>query len=110
MELAGLRNHLVNGRVGTVPENFNKNTVLSEELCRDLPHLTVCLLGNFKGETGTNHHLIALANETSFGLRPCWWIEKLVAVCESEGRRFGPAFATLEGRLALLVDYDARFR
>ena len=111
MELAGLCNHLFKERVGTVPENLNKNTVLSEEMCRDLPHVTVCLLGNFKGETGTNHHLIALANETLSGLHPCWWIEKLVAVCKLEGRRrFGPAFATPEGRLALSVDYDARFR
>jgi hypothetical protein len=62
MELAGLCNHLVKGRVGTVPENLNKNTVLSEEMCRDLPHVTMSLLGNFKGETGMNHHLIALAN------------------------------------------------
>jgi hypothetical protein len=52
MELAGLCNHLVKGRVGTVPENLNKNTVLSEEMCRDLPHVTVCLLETSKGRQG----------------------------------------------------------
>jgi hypothetical protein len=37
-------------------------------------------------------------------------IEKLISVCELEGREQGPTFAAPDGRLALLVDYNAIFR
>ncbi len=114
LELAGLRKHLakgrVKGRVGDVPVALNKSTLLTEEVCRNLPHVTLCLLGKFKGETGINHHWIALANETVSGLQPRWWIKKLVLVCEQEGRVNDPAFATPDGELALSVDYDSMFR
>ncbi len=56
-----------------------------------------------------DHHLIALANETLSGLRPCWWMKKLVDVCEYEGRHNGPAFASTDGLLASSPDYDAVF-
>jgi hypothetical protein len=82
LELAGLRKHLAKGRFGVVPAVLNISTLLTEEVCRNLPHVTLCLLGKFKGETGIDHHLIALANETVSGLQPRWWIEKLVLVCE----------------------------
>ncbi len=36
--------------------------------------------------------------------------KKLIAACETEGRERGPAFAMPDGRLALMVDYDAMFR
>jgi hypothetical protein len=74
------------------------------------PPCVVCLLGKFKGKTGIDHHLITIANETVSGLQPCWWIEKLVSVCEQEGRVKGPAFATPDGELALSVDYDSMFQ
>jgi hypothetical protein len=110
LELAGLRKHLSKGRIGVVPVVLNKSTVLTEEPCRNLPHVTVYLLGKFKGKAGIDHHLIIYANETVSGLQPCWWIEKLVCVCEQEGRVNGPAFATPAGELALSVDYDSMFR
>jgi hypothetical protein len=91
VELAGLRRHIAKGRVGEVPPGLNKSTLLTEEACKKLPHITVCLLGKFKGETGSNHHLIALANEAVSGLEPQRWIKKLITVCESEGREQGPA-------------------
>ncbi len=106
----GLRKHLAKGRVGVVPAVFNKSILLTEEVCRNLPHVMLCLLGKFKGETGIGHHLIALANKTVSGLQPHWWIEKLVPVCAQEGRDNGPAFATPDGELALSVDYDSMFR
>ena len=92
-----------------MPFPLDKSTLLTEEMCRNFPHVTICLLGKFKGETGTNHHLITIANETVSGLEPCWGIKKLVAVCELEGRVHELAFATLEGILALSVDYDSLF-
>jgi hypothetical protein len=110
LDLAGVRKHLHKGRTGVIPPSINRHTVLTEEACRYLPHVTICLLGKFKGETGTDHHLITVANETSSGLRPRWWVEKLVEVCESEGRVTGPAFASAEGTLAASTDYDLMFR
>ena len=111
MDLAGLRDHLPRGKDGRVPAGLNQNSVLTEEmLCRDLPHVTVCLLGKFKGEIGVDHHLIIVASETISGLRPLWWLEKLVHVCESEGRYSGPAFASADGQLASSLDYNALFR
>ncbi len=60
--------------------------MLTEEMCGTYPTWAVCLLEKFKGETGVDHHLITIANKTMSGLKPCWWLEKLVDVCESEGR------------------------
>lgn len=51
-----------------------------------------------------------VANETSLGLRPHWWLEKLLEVCKTEGRLDGPAFASADGVLASSSDYDAMFR
>jgi hypothetical protein len=70
LELAGLQKHLSKGKMGIVPAVLNKSTLLTKEACRNLPHVTVCLLGKFKGETGIDHHLITLANKTVSGLQP----------------------------------------
>jgi hypothetical protein len=78
-------------------------------MCRNLPHVTICLLEKFKGETGTDHHLITVANVTVSGLKPRWWMEKLVEVYGMEGRVYGPAFATPNSKLAMSVDYDSVF-
>jgi hypothetical protein len=110
LDLAGLHKDINKGRTGIIPTAINKHTVLSEEVCRNLPHVTICLLGKFKGKTGTDHHLITVANETSSGLRPHWWLERLVEVCELEGKVDGPAFASADGTLASSTDYGAMFR
>jgi len=109
-DLAGLRANLDAGRDGVIPRGLNKATILSEEVCKRLPHVTICLLGNFKGEGGINLHVINVASESQSGLDTRWWIEKLVEVCESEGRTVGPAFATPTGDLATPGDYDSVFR
>jgi hypothetical protein len=109
-DLAGVCKHLHKGRTGVIPPSIDRQTVLMEEVCRHLPHVTICLLGKFKGETGTDHHLISVANKTSSGLRPRWWVEKLVEVCKSEGRVIGPAFASADGTLASSTEYNSMFR
>ena len=81
-----------------------------EEVCSNLPHVTVALLGHFKGETKADHHLIAIASVTQSGLDPRWWIEKLVPVCASEGCVHGPAFADEYGQLASWLDYNSNFQ
>ena len=94
VKLAGLRQHLSKGKAGSVPVSLeiSKDTILSEEVCVNLPHVTVALLGQFKGKTHYDHHLIAIASKTQSGLEPRWWIEKLVSVCASQGLEHGPAF------------------
>ncbi len=57
-----------------------------------------------------DQHLITVANLTSLGLHPWWWLGKLVAVCALEGRFNGSAFLDPSGVLASSVDYDAVFR
>jgi hypothetical protein len=111
LDLAGMQKHISKGKDGTIPVGLNRSTVLTEEVCLQLPHVTICLLGKFKaGETGVNHHLIKVANETSSGLCPRWWMEKLITVCKYERRFDGPAFATPGGVLASSPDYNSVFR
>ena len=105
-----MRKHIAKGRTGVVPAGLSKTTILTEEDCLSLPHVTICLLGKFKGETGVDHHLITVANKTSSGLQAYWWVEKLLEVCEYKGRFDGPAFASPNGQLASSPDYDAVFR
>jgi hypothetical protein len=100
LDLTGMRKHVDKGREGIIPQGIHKNTLLSEEVYRNLPYVTICLLRKFKGETGVDQHLICMANLTSSGLRPQWWLEILVVVCASEGRFDGPAFLDLSGVLA----------
>jgi hypothetical protein len=110
LDLASMRKHVKKGSMGSIPVGLDKHTVLTEETCRNLPHIIICLLGKFKGGMGADHHLITVANETSSGLRPRWWLEKLIEVCEGEGRCEGPAFVNADGMLASSTDYDAMFR
>jgi hypothetical protein len=112
VELAGLRKHLSKGKFGTIPAGLSitKEVILMEEVCVNLPHVTVALLGHFKGDTKVDHHLIAIASVTQLGLEPRWWVEKLVLVCASEGRVHGPAFADEHGQLASLPDYNSTFQ
>jgi len=69
-DLAGMQKHVSKGREGVVPAGLNKNTMLKEEDCLSLPHVTICLLGKFKGKTGVDHHLITVASKMSSGLHP----------------------------------------
>jgi hypothetical protein len=109
LDLAGMQKHISKGKDG-IPVGLNRSTVLTEEVCLQLPHVTICLLGKFKGKTGVDHHLITVANETSSGLCPRWGMEKLITVCKYKRRFDGLAFATPGGVLASSPDYDLVFR
>jgi hypothetical protein len=110
LDLARLRKHLHKGWMGVIPPGIDKNTVLLEEACTNLPHITICLLGKFKGERGIDHHLITVANKTTSGLQPRWWLKKLTEVHQSEGKFDGPAFTLVDGLLGSSPDYNAMFR
>jgi hypothetical protein len=74
------------------------------------PHIIVTLIGEFKGELGTKHHLIALASETLSGIKLRWWLEELLRVRKEEGCRTGPAFGSRDGSLGLMSEYDELLR
>ena len=108
-DLAGLVENLNKGRDGEIPDGAMKK-ILTEAECLTLPHVCLCLLGDFKGEGGTNYHMMNLANKSISGLEVRWWIEQLVDVCKVEGRLSGPAFATPGGKLASMGDYNSVFK
>ncbi len=106
-DLAALIRHLDRGRGGKIPQNLKKN--FDEEVAESLPHVVVALLGKVKGETGEDTHQIGLASKTMSGIEVRWWIEELVRVALSEGRRSGPAFAYPNGKLMASSEYNATF-
>ena len=110
LDLSGLRKYIGKGRSGSIPPRLSKNYVLTEEECARLPHVALPLLGKFKGQVTIDHHIINVANETSSGLKPRWWLEKLVDVADEEGRIGGPVFASPQGNLISSLDFDSTFR
>jgi len=114
LDLAAVRTFQDVGWGGHIPNRLTSNTILTEEDCLNLPHVVLPLLGNFKGETGIDHHLINLASNSMSSLEPRWWLDKLVEISEQEGRLIGPAFGTTNGTsmgdVANPLDYDATFR
>ena len=82
VDLSGLQDNLSSGRFGVIPTGLviNKDTLFTEEICKDLPHVTVAMLGHFKEETGVDQHLISLASKSVSGLKTQWWIDKLATV------------------------------
>jgi len=102
LDLAGMWRYIKLGRDGEVPQDPIKNGV---DLSR-APHVIATLIGEFKGELGMRHHLIALANETLLGIRLRWWLEQLLHIREEEGCRTGPAFGNSNGSVGLMSEYD----
>ena len=68
LDLAGMWQYIKLSRDGEVPQDPMK---IGVDLSR-APHVIATLIGEFKGELGTRYHLIALANETSLGIRLIW--------------------------------------
>ena len=104
-DLASMRKHLHLGRNGRMPRDPTKETDLDKA-----PHVMLCLMGKFKGETGHRYHMIGLASETKSGIAVRWWIEQLIRARAREGHVKGPAFGTKDGKLASQATYDEGFR
>ena len=49
-----MKTNLYRGRMGVVPPDLTLKSILEEKLVASLPHVAICLLGNFKGEGGVN--------------------------------------------------------
>ena len=102
LDLAGLWKYFKLGEDGVLPaEPMKKGANLS-----NVPYVIVPLVGEFKGELGTKHHMIALASCTITGIEMRWWLSKLMEVREQEGAKSGPAFGYRDGSVASISDYD----
>ena len=110
LDLAATQNLIQKGKSGVVPPKFSSNKVLSEEEIENLPYVTICLLGKFKGETGERYHSIVLASQTMSGLEVRWWVEQLLKLCAMEGRTSGYAFDELDGAPPDTTEYNALLR
>lgn len=110
LDLGALRANIHKGKDGIIPPGIKTNTILTEAVCRNLPHVAIPLLGKFKAEGGISQHVFNLASVTTTGLQPRWWMEKLIEVMASDGRTSGPAFSSKMGILDSSSDYDALFR
>ena len=64
---------------------------------KPIPHVVVALLGFFKAESGERMHVFSLANTTRTGIRVRVWLERVVRILLSEGKRECPAFCDEEG-------------
>ena len=93
MDIVATRRHFNEGEDGIVPARALMNRLMMEKEVRELPRVCICLLGKFKGETGERYHSIIVANESTSGLKPRYWIEKLLQVCKDDGRANGYAFS-----------------
>lgn len=102
LDLAGLWEYMEVGRQGSIPVNPLKVGVN----LATAPHVVITLLGDFKGESGTHRHRVALASTTKSGIEVRWWLEQLVEARRQEGCKLGPAFGDRQGRVALMSEYD----
>ncbi len=102
LDLAGLWKYIEMGKDGVMPdEPLKAGTNLSRA-----PHVIATFIGEFKGELGTRHHLLALASVTLSGIKLGWWLENLMSIREKEGCRMGPTFGYKDGSVGLILEYD----
>ncbi len=102
LDLAGLWKYIEMGKDGIMPdEPLKAGTDLSKA-----PPVIAMLIGEFNGELGTRHHLLALASVASSEIELCWWLERLMSVREREGCRTGPAFGHKDGSVGLISEYN----
>ena len=72
----------------------------------DIPaHVVIPLLGCFKNEDGEKLHLMLLVSTIQSGLKPCFWVEKLLGLMDQKLHQEGPAFCDSQGRV-LLMSYS----
>ncbi len=68
LDLTGLHQNIEKGKNGTIPQFPLKVGIdLSEA-----PRMIAVLLGNFKGKTGVQHHMLALASTSTSGIVLRW--------------------------------------
>jgi hypothetical protein len=62
--------------------------------------------GEFNGELGTKHHLVApFPSLMSSGIEHCRWIKQLMRACEEGGCWIGLTFGNKDGMVMSMVEY-----
>jgi hypothetical protein len=110
LDIAGTRKHLDRGRTGSIPRQALKRKLFTEAEAANLPQICICLLGKFKGETGERYHSIILANESVSGLQTRVWVERLLEVCNAEGKTNGGAFNNADNSPPSPTEYNMAVR
>ena len=64
-----------------------------------LSHVVIPLMGRYKGETGSIHHLQAVFNNTASKLKVRWWLYRFNNELIRQRRKNVPAFSYEEGNL-----------
>eukprot|EP00957_Ditylum_brightwellii_P193154 14707645-Ditylum_brightwellii.AAC.1 len=93
MELQGLLQHILDG----------KNE--PKELC----HVVIPLLGEFKGERGEWWHLLLLSDVTESGFKPQLWAEWVAAMLRGEGKHHGLVMCDEDGNLLSTAQVEDEF-
>ena len=57
--------------------------------CTKLPHVTLPLLGRFKGVPGESFNFVVVTSKSGSGLLICSWIERVVSLKEKRGVKNG---------------------
>ncbi len=73
------------------------------------PHITIALLGRFKGETGENYHLLPIVPITRSGIDNKKWIGRLLHLYQSKNILSGPLFRTPSGQRIRAGDFEQNF-
>jgi hypothetical protein len=102
LDLGGLWKYWELGKEGIMPSNSMK-TGLN---LLNAPHVIATLIGQFKGELGTRHHLIALASSTTLVIQLRWWLEKLTNLHAREGCKTGLVFGNRDRSVGLMLEYN----
>ena len=72
----------------------------------DLSHVTLALLGRFKGKTGLNYHLLPMPACTASGLTPRLWVERLLQIYTAASLTHGPLFRDPKGNCARTSTFE----
>ena len=72
----------------------------------DLSHVTIALLGRFKGETGLNYHLLPMPARTASGLTPRLWVDRLLRLYTAASITHGPLFRNSQGDRARTSTFE----
>jgi hypothetical protein len=73
------------------------------------PHITVALLGRFKGELGENYHLLPIVTVSRSGINNKIWINRLLEFYKSKNICSGPLFRNNLGQRIKASDMESSF-
>jgi hypothetical protein len=73
------------------------------------PHITIALLGHFKGEIGESYHLLPIVPITWSGIDNKKWVGRLVNFYQSQNITTGPFFRNATGHRMRAGDIEQIF-